>query len=75
MRAMADSIAGVGVIVRKIPLKDDPLCHPIVIGVRAEERMIDVDAGVDHDRRHAMAVEQLKSWIKPERCQVRHEVQ
>ena len=53
MRAVARSIRSVIIAVPKVVLVDDSICDAITVHVRSEERMIDINACINHD--HAVA--------------------
>ena len=48
VRAVAVGIAGICVVVGKVPLVDDAVGHAVAVQVTPEETVVQVDAGVDH---------------------------
>ena len=61
--AVAVHVAGVGVVVGKVPLIDDAVVHAVAVQVGPEEGVVDVDAGVDHHRGGAAPVQRAVAGL------------
>ncbi len=55
--AVAVDVRGIGVAIGEVPLIDDTVGHTVAVGVGAEEAVVEVDAGVDHHRADAAAIQ------------------
>ena len=60
---MAVPVAGVGIVVGKVPLVDDAVVHAVAVQVRPKEAVVDVDAGVDHHRGGAAPVQRAVAGL------------
>ena len=73
VRAVAIDIACIRVTVGEVELIDDAIGHTIPITVRSEERMIEIDTGIDDHGRQPGAIDVFKAWIQAQAIQL-HEV-
>ena len=65
VRAVAGVVRRVGVVgAGKIVGKDDAIRHAIVVGVRPEEAVVEIDAGIDHHHRYAVPVDPGEARIR-----------
>jgi hypothetical protein len=57
------------IVVAEVMLKHDPICHAVLILIRTEEGVVEVDAVIDHHHGVAAAVEAGKPRIGAQQIQ------
>ena len=62
---MSIVVVGVRIIVDKIVLVDDTICHTIAVRIGPEEGMVDIDAGIENDGRITTSVNSVEPRVGP----------
>ena len=71
IRAMAIVVRGVRIVAaREVVEVDDAIGHAVMVGIRPEEAIVEIDTGIDHHHRNALSVDPAETGIRSELVQM-----